>query len=131
MAFDGAFKDETGAAYTGDVTVSMFHLTPSNPNLDDLMPGMLFGQTTENKQATLATFGMLNVELHGAAGQKLNLAEGHTAEITMRIDDAQQATAPQTIPLWHFDETTGYWKQEEYPQCRASSVKLRSFRPKN
>jgi hypothetical protein len=112
VAFDGAFKDETGAAYSGDVTVSMFHLTPSDPNLDDLMPGMLFGQTTENKQATLATYGMLNVELHGADGQKLNLAEGHTAEITMRIDDDQLATAPQTIPLWHFDETTGYWKQE-------------------
>ncbi len=112
VVFDGAFKDEAGLAYTGDVTVSMFHLTPSEPNLDVLMPGMLFGQTTENKRAALATYGMLNVELHGADGQKLNLAEGHTAEITIRIDDAQLATAPETMPLWHFDETTGYWKEE-------------------
>jgi hypothetical protein len=112
VAFDGAFKDEAGAAYSGAVSVSMFHLTPSDVNIDALMPGTLYGQSAENKQVALATFGMLNVELHGADGQKLNLAEGHTAEITMRIDDDQLATAPETIPLWHFDETTGYWKEE-------------------
>ncbi|MFM2213055.1 MAG: hypothetical protein RL427_318 [Bacteroidota bacterium] len=112
VAFDGAFKDETGADYTGAVAVALFHLTPSEPSLEYLMPGMLFAQTAENKQASLSTFGMLNVELRGADGQKLNLADGHTAEITMRIDDDQLATAPESIPLWHFDVTTGYWKED-------------------
>jgi len=112
VAFDGAFEDETGDAYTGAVSVAMFHLTPSEPNLEYLMPGMLFAQTAEIKQASLETFGMLNVELRGADGQKLNLAKGHTAEITMRIDDDQLATAPESIPLWHFDESTGYWKED-------------------
>ncbi|WP_162128411.1 hypothetical protein [Flavobacterium phycosphaerae] len=112
VAFDGAFQDETGNAYTGDVTVAMFHLTPSNANISQLMPGMLCGQTLENKQAVMQTFGMLNVELRGTSGQKLNLAEGHTAEITMDIDASQLATAPTTIPLWHFDETLGYWKED-------------------
>jgi hypothetical protein len=113
VAFDGAFQDEAGNAYTGDVTVAMFHLTPSNANISQLMPGMLCGQTADtNKQAVLQTFGMLNVELRGTAGQKLNLAEGHTAEITMDIDASQLATALTSIPLWHFDEAVGYWKQD-------------------
>jgi hypothetical protein len=112
VAFDGAFQDEAGNAYTGDVTVAMFHLTPSNANISQLMPGMLCAQTADNKQAVLATFGMLNVELRGTSGQKLNLAEGHTAEITMDIDTSQLATAPTSIPLWHFDETMGYWKED-------------------
>jgi hypothetical protein len=76
------------------------------------MPGMLYAQTETNEQAILETFGMLNVELRGSAGQKLNIKEGHTAEITLRIDDSQLATAPNTIPLWHFDEEKGYWKED-------------------
>jgi len=112
VAFDGTFQDEAGNAYTGDVTVAMFHLTPSNPNISQLMPGMLCAQTADNKKAVLQTFGMLNVELRGASGQKLNIAEGHTAEITMDIDASQLATAPTSIPLWHFDETMGYWKED-------------------
>lgn len=90
----------------------MFHLTPSDENIDKLMPGMLYAQTAANQEAVLETFGMLNVELRGSAGQKLNIAQGHTAEITMRIDDTQLATAPNSIPLWHFDEEKGYWKED-------------------
>jgi hypothetical protein len=113
VAFDGAFQDEAGNAYTGDIAVSMFHLKSSDANISELMPGMLCGQTADtNKQAVLQTFGMLNVELRGTAGQKLNLAEGHTAEITMDIDASQLATAPATIPLWHFDSEMGYWKED-------------------
>jgi hypothetical protein len=112
VSFDGAFQDENGVAYTGDVSVAMFHLLPSNENIDKLMPGMLYAQTADNKEAVLQTFGMLNIELRGSAGQKLNIAKEHTAEITIRIDDNQLATAPSTIPLWHFDEEKGYWKED-------------------
>lgn len=110
--FDGAFQDEIGNPYSGTVSVAMFHLLPSDENLSSLMPGMLYAQTKNNKEAVLATFGMLNVELRGSAGQKLNIAEGHTAEIKMEIDDSQAAIAPNSIPLWHFDEAKGYWKED-------------------
>ncbi|MGL2964442.1 Ig-like domain-containing protein [Flavobacterium sp. RSB2_4_14] len=112
VAFDGAFEDENGNNYSGAVQVSMFHLTPTDENISKLMPGMLYAQTETNQEAVLETFGMMNVELRGSAGQKLNIKEGHTAEITMRIDDSQIATAPSSIPLWHFDEEKGYWKQD-------------------
>lgn len=112
VKFDGAFQDENGNSYTGAVQVSMFHLTPSDENLNSLMPGMLYAETQNGNEAILETFGMLNVELRGSGGQKLNIANGHTAEITVRIDDSQLATAPNTIPLWHFDEDSGYWKED-------------------
>jgi hypothetical protein len=110
--FDGGFQDENGNAYTGSVSVSIFHLTSGDENIDNLMPGMLYAQTATNKEAVLQTFGMLNVELRGSGGQKLNIAEGRTAEITMKIDDSQLATAPNSIPLWHFDDAKGYWKED-------------------
>jgi len=112
VKFQGGFQDENGTNYSGPVQVSMFHLTPTDENLSKLMPGMLYAQTSTNQEAVLETFGMLNVELRGSAGQKLNIKEGQTAEITIRIDDSQIATAPSSIPLWHFDEERGYWKQD-------------------
>ncbi|MFN3968387.1 Ig-like domain-containing protein [Flavobacterium sp.] len=112
VVFDGAFVDVNGNDYSGSVQVAMFHLTPTDENISKLMPGMLYAQTETNEQAILETFGMLNVELRGSAGQKLNIKEGHTAEITLRIDDSQLATAPSSIPLWHFDEEKGYWKED-------------------
>jgi len=112
VVFDGAFEDANGNDYSGSVQVAMFHLTPTDENINQLMPGMLYAQRENNQQVLLETFGKINVELRGSAGQKLNLKEGHTAEITIRIDDSQLATAPNTIPLWHFDEEKGYWKEE-------------------
>lgn len=112
VKFQGGFQDENGNNYNGSVQVSMFHLTPTDENLSKLMPGMLYAQTETNQEAVLETFGMLNVELRGSAGQKLNIKEGQTAEITIRIDDSQIATAPSSIPLWHFDEERGYWKED-------------------
>lgn len=112
VVFDGAFADENGNAYSGSVSVSMFHLESSNDNIASLMPGMLYAKSESGQPGGLETFGMLHVELRGSGGQKLQIASGHTAQISMLIDNAQLANAPATIPLWHFDEANGYWKQE-------------------
>jgi hypothetical protein len=110
--FDGAFQDASGAAYTGNVQVTLNELKASNPNIDKIMPGMLYAQAEDNSQKVLETFGMMNVKLTGSNGQELQIASGHTAQITMDIDASQLATAPTTIPLWHFDETNGYWIED-------------------
>ncbi|WP_395045834.1 carboxypeptidase-like regulatory domain-containing protein [Flavobacterium sp.] len=113
IVFDGAFQDEYGRSYKGIVNVSAFHLTPSDDNLSSLMPGMLYAEDKNGQEKVLETYGMLNVELYGNnGGQKLQIATGHTAEISLQIDDTQLASAPNTIPLWHFDEKNGYWKEE-------------------
>lgn len=110
--FDGAFQDENGNAYAGDVQVAMYHLESSNENLSSLMPGMLYAKDESGAEKVLETYGMMNVELKGSNGQKLQIASGHTAGISMAIDATQLATAPNTIPLWHFDEVKGYWIEE-------------------
>ncbi len=112
VVFDGAFETEAGVAYSGSVAVAMFHLAASNENISSLMPGMLYAQATDGSAKVLETFGMMQVELKGSAGQKLQIAKTHTAHINMPIEASQLATAPNSIPLWHFDEENGYWKQE-------------------
>ena len=112
VVFDGAFETEAGVAYSGSVAVAMFHLAASNENISSLMPGMLYAQATDGSAKVLETFGMMQVELKGSAGQKLQIAKTHIAQINMPIEASQLATSPSTIPLWHFDEENGYWKQE-------------------
>ena len=55
---------------------------------------------------------MAAVELTGAAGEKLQLAPGKPATITMPMSSPLLAHAPGTIPLWHFDEAKGVWMEE-------------------
>jgi protocatechuate 3,4-dioxygenase beta subunit len=111
VKFDGAFKDENGNAYTGNVTVMMQHLDPSDDEITLKMPGMLYAQDSDNNEKVLETYGMINVELRGSGGEKLNIADGHTATIELPVDPAQ-TNAPNSIPLWHFDEEKGYWIED-------------------
>lgn len=110
VTFDGNFKTETGTPYTGQVNVILNGLEASDPDLFRKMPGMLFARNAAGDARLLETYGMLNVELRGSAGQKLQIA--NKAQIEMNITSAQLSTAAATMPLWHFDEALGYWKEE-------------------
>lgn len=110
VAFDGTFKTEAGAAYSGSVKVMMHHLDPSDATTRDKMPGSLMAQNATGSQRILETFGMMNVELQDVSGNKLQIA--NPTSIEMPLSSTQLASAPTTIPLWYFDETAGYWKEE-------------------
>lgn len=112
VTLNGAYVNESGAAYNGSVNVVLHHLDPSKENMFDKMPGSLYAATSNNEEAVLESFGMLAVELEGSNGEKLNLADNATATITIPLDNALLADAPQTIPLWYFDEAKGYWIED-------------------
>lgn len=100
----------SGAAATGTVTVEV---TPINPATNPAnMPGNYTAQVAGGgTPQPIESFGALNVTLRDAAGNALNLAAGKTA--TIRIPLAtRSASAPATIPLFYFNETTGLWVQE-------------------
>jgi len=50
--------------------------------------------------------------MNDASGNKLQLATGNTATITIPIPSSLLSKAPSSIPLWYFDDTKGAWKQE-------------------
>jgi hypothetical protein len=109
----GSFINSTNnTAYTGTVSVSAFFLNPADGNFNEIMPGALRGINAQNEETGLQSFGMMAVELNGAAGEKLQLASGKPATITFPIPAGLLAQAPATIPLWSFNDTTGLWKQE-------------------
>lgn len=102
-----------GSAYTGTVSIAIKHLQPGAENFDSSIPGGdLIAKDKDNKEVVLYSYGMLGVQLTGSNGEALNLASGRTASLTMPIAAAQLVFAPETLPLWYFDETTALWKEE-------------------
>lgn len=114
IAFDGAFMTENGTAYNGDIDVIVNHLDAADPNVFVKMPGALLGQRTDGTISGMETYGMVNVELRGDNGEKLQIMTGHTAEVVLPIAPNQLDTAPATIPLWHFNETSGMWEEQGF-----------------
>ncbi|KXH82840.1 hypothetical protein AU378_10355 [Chryseobacterium kwangjuense] len=112
VKFDGSFKDASGNAYSGSINVALYNLAPSNQYLTELMPGSLLATNAAGNARMMETFGMVHVQLTGSSGQKLQIANGHTAEMTVPIDASQTSVAPNTIPLWSYDENTGMWNEE-------------------
>jgi len=101
-----------GNVYSGSVSVSAHYLDPANQNFSAYAPGDLKAVSSNNPQGALQSFGVVAVEMNDASGNKLQLASGKTATITLPISSALLSKAPASIPLWYFDNTSGLWKQE-------------------
>ncbi len=104
------FKDKKGNAYTGTVTASSVYLDPDNASFANQMPGDLSAVRSDNSDAQLLSYGMVNVELKGANGEELQ--PGEEATLRFPIPEKFSSNPPSEIPLWEFDETTGVWKEE-------------------
>ena len=107
-----AFAKTDGTPYTGTVTVEAAYLDPNELSTFERMPGDLRATTAEGNSRLLITYGMLSVELFDDAGNELQLANGQTATISLPVAGEAANTAPATIPLWYFDESTAQWLEE-------------------
>jgi carboxypeptidase family protein len=111
--FTGGFVNASnGSAYTGTVSVSTTYLNSTDQNFSANVPGNLKGVSASNQPGVLQSFGVVAVEMNDASGNKLQLAPGKTATITLPIPAALQGNGPASIPLWYFDDIKGSWKEE-------------------
>ncbi len=103
--------DELGNPYSGNVNVYAFWIDPVGNRLAEIMPGDLRAYDN-NEYVQLGTFGMVSVDLVGANNETLNLGDGYTAPVVFPVPNDLQGIAPNTIPLWYFNEDSGYWEKE-------------------
>ncbi|WP_181373227.1 carboxypeptidase regulatory-like domain-containing protein [Massilia glaciei] len=102
----GFITHATSAPFTGTVSVEM---TPIDPALNLLnMPG---NYRAAGESTPIESFGALQIELRDASGALLNLAPGKTATIRIPVPEGT-LSAPLSIPLYYFNETTGLWVRE-------------------
>jgi len=109
---NGVVVKSTGAAYAGAVKVSMAWIDPTSKDLLRQMPGDLRGTDANNTEVGMESYGMIGVELNSTSGERLQIASGKKATLKFPLPSTIQGSAPATIALWSFDETTGLWKQE-------------------
>ena len=109
---ENAIRDEAGNNYNGDYQVYLSWIDPSAANLNETMMGDLSAIDAEGEQVGLSTFGMLQVELEAEDGSPLNLQENQTAELSFPVPSGLLDRAPESIPLWSYDEENGYWLEE-------------------
>lgn len=115
----GFVTASNGNAYTGNVSVSAHYLDPSDPNFSAYTPGDLKAAGLNNPQGTLQSFGVLTVEMNDASGNKLQLAAGKKA--TISLPTVLQGKAPFYVPLWYFDATKAAWKQDGISEKQGSN----------
>lgn len=109
----GAVVKADGSAFSGTVNLSVQHISTADPDFSLKIPGGdLSGVRTDGTPVVLYSFGMVDVEMTSAAGEKLQLKSGRSSTIKFPITGDQLGRAPNQIPLWHFDEATGIWKEE-------------------
>lgn len=106
-----AFVTATGAAVTGDVSLSIAALDPSNEAGMDAFPGEFVGRRADATEEPLESFGLFAIEARQGA-VALNLAPGRALEVSAPIATAAASDAPATMPLWSLDESTGVWREE-------------------
>ena len=106
----GVFVDADGKAVSGEVDV---HLTPFDPSDATELAAIpnLSATTDSGEQAELESFGLLDVTLL-QDDDELRIKGGESVVIRIPAPLGGTATPPDTIPLWGFDEESGFWKEE-------------------
>jgi hypothetical protein len=98
--------------YNGTVTVRSFYIHPAGSTVADQMPGDLRGVDKNNKQTGLRAFSMIVFTMEDAAGTVLQPDPAKPVSFRIMIPAELTSSAPQQIPLWRFDDATGFWKEE-------------------
>ena len=112
------FVDADGAAYDGTITaeVTWFELgDPGNPGNELLaVPGDFSATRLDGEDVSLESFGMLQVNLFGEAGEELQLG-AQAAPMRFPLVDVgsvDQPVAGDEVPAWSYSEETGKWIEE-------------------
>lgn len=109
-----AFADAAGNPFTGNVLVEFKYFDPTQPGSIDAFPGNFYGTQTDGTETMFESYGFISASFFQASNPtvELNLADGKTAQLTSAIPYALQGNAPETIPMWYYDEDEGKWMEQ-------------------
>jgi hypothetical protein len=113
---------KTGLPAKTPVDVYGYRYDIARPNA---LPGSgeLSATTSSGKDVSMVTFGALGIDITDAAGTHYNLKSCPRcaqASLSMPVVPIQTGVAPKAIPLWEYDEATGFWKQRSSATLIAS-----------
>ncbi|ACY13589.1 carboxypeptidase regulatory-like domain-containing protein [Haliangium ochraceum] len=101
-----ALVDENGNVATGPVNVAMH----TYDLMEEEMVGNMEAVDENGEEVMLESVGAISVDFVDANGQRLQLAPGETAEISIELPEEIDFTGE--IPMWYFDMDEGRWIEE-------------------
>jgi Leucine-rich repeat (LRR) protein len=105
--------DANNQRYTGIVKIALNGGRPDDPNFGWMMPGGDFmAQDAQGRERILYSYGFLSAHLQTPSGQPLKLDPNIGAQLRFVMPHTMVASAPDSLPLWHFDEVASIWKEE-------------------
>ncbi|MCB1188461.1 hypothetical protein KDL29_14960 [bacterium] len=104
--------DSLGHPLAGSVSVQFSYIDPTDEAQMDAAPGDFCARQLDDSIAMLESFGMVEVFIDDGIGGQANLTPGSAAPVSFPIQPEQLADAPDTMPLYSFDESTGMWVEE-------------------
>jgi Leucine-rich repeat (LRR) protein len=107
--------DANNQPYTGVVKIALNGGRPDDPHFGWMMPGGDFmAQDAQGRERILQSYGFLSAHLQTPDGEPLKLDPTIGAQLRFVMPHTMVASAPDSMPLWHFDEAVGIWKEEGY-----------------
>jgi Leucine-rich repeat (LRR) protein len=105
--------DANNQPYNGVVKIALNGGRPNDPNFGWMMPGGDFmAQDAQGSERILYSYGFLSAHLQTPSGQPLKLDPNIGAQLRFVMPHTMAANAPDSMPLWHFDEAASIWKEE-------------------
>ena len=104
---ENALVNTAGDIFEGTAEVHLQYHHPDQDTYAESLPGTLVGLDVAGNYTALATEGMLTVDLTDANGNALQVGEGKSVALKMPA----YANSPDSILLWHLNETTGLWEE--------------------
>jgi hypothetical protein len=114
-----SFTAKLGNETPEHVSISLTYFDPTEERDLDSFPGEFQG-IINGEVKDIESFGFAKVVVQDQWGKDLDLAEGKTAKLKMRIP-GDGASAPDEMPLWYFDEQLGYWTYKTIAKKTGSS----------
>ncbi|WP_394821277.1 hypothetical protein [Pendulispora albinea] len=78
----------------------------------DRMPGDYGAIDSSGQDVTLTSYGAIEVNLRGPAGEKYNIMPGKPADLEYEVHASQIGSAPASMPLWYYNEDKGLWEED-------------------
>ncbi len=111
-----AFVTSGGTPFTGAVRADVRYFDPTDPECLNAFPGSFSGIQTDGTTTMFESYGFVSATFRDAVNLdvELQLANGKEAEIVAPIPYSLQASAPDTMPLWYYNDETGNWMEEGF-----------------
>ncbi|MFT7580200.1 MAG: hypothetical protein ACI9MR_001867 [Myxococcota bacterium] len=102
----GSLVDSAGAAVTGMVDIEASYTAPAAVTAETAPAPLTVAEG--DKTCPLKSEGLIDITIK-QDGERVDVKEGEALALTVRAEPA----APETLPLWSFDEEKGIWVQED------------------